>query len=177
MTPNKQRRVNAGLQKEELVVVVTGSYLPKCQAVTLIMASILKQLVVPRGKKTSATQGSSAPELDSESDPKPKLQTELEADRDSSTLPAQPQSPSPEAEYDKLLVRKKMITIFMCIDSAIIICAGVPKGARQQRCRDIPVPKQILNIQAVCHAWITMRPFSVLEYESVLRKNKPKKAL
>ncbi|KAF7660526.1 hypothetical protein LDENG_00280310 [Lucifuga dentata] len=66
------------------------------------MASILKQLVVPKGKKTSSVQGSSLPELDS--DPKLKLQPEFETNSDSTaTLPNQPQAPSPEAEYDKLL--------------------------------------------------------------------------
>lgn len=68
----------------------------------LIMASILKQLVVPKGKNTG--QGSTQPELDS--DPNPKR--EVEADPDSlDTLAAQPQSPSPEAEYDKLLVSRR----------------------------------------------------------------------
>lgn len=70
----------------------------------LIMASILKQLVVPKGKNTSTGQGSTQPELDS--DPNPKR--EVEADPDSlDTLAAQPQSPSPEAEYDKLLVSRR----------------------------------------------------------------------
>lgn len=62
------------------------------------MASILKQLVVPKGKTTSTGQ---EPELDSG----PNLKREVEADQDFlETLAAQPQSPSPEAEYDKLLV-------------------------------------------------------------------------
>jgi len=60
-----------------------------------IMASILKQLVVPKGRNSSTGQ-----ELDSDSDPK----REAEAD-------FLPQSPSPEAEYDKLLVRKKHISL------------------------------------------------------------------
>lgn len=69
------------------------------------MASILKQLVVPEGKNTSTGQGSSQPELDSD----PKLKREEEADLVSlETLAAQPQPPSPEAEYDKLLVGKKL---------------------------------------------------------------------
>ncbi|XP_071761468.2 oxidation resistance protein 1 isoform X1 [Centroberyx gerrardi] len=63
-----------------------------------------EQLLVPKGKQTSTSQGSSLPELNSDTDPKLRLQPELEADPDSSaTLPAQPHSPSPEAEYDKLL--------------------------------------------------------------------------
>lgn len=67
------------------------------------MASILKQLVVPKGKNTQTIRGSTQPELDSDPKPKP----EVETDPDSfDTLPAQPQSPSPEAEYDKLLVSK-----------------------------------------------------------------------
>lgn len=63
---------------------------------------IPRELVVPKGKNASTGQGSSHPEVDSESDPKKK--PEAEADQDSlDTLAAQPQSPSPEAEYDKLL--------------------------------------------------------------------------
>lgn len=69
------------------------------------MASILKQLVVPKGKNTSTGRGLSQPELDSDSDPNLR---EVEADPDSlDTLAAQPQSPSPEAEYDKLLVSRR----------------------------------------------------------------------
>lgn len=73
----------------------------------LIMASTLKQLLVPKGKHPSAGQGTSQPELDSDSDPN--LKREVESDRESvDTLAAQPQSPSPEAEYDKLLVSRKI---------------------------------------------------------------------
>lgn len=72
------------------------------------MASILKQLVVPKGKNTATGQGSSQPEPDFG----PKLKREAEADPDSlETFAAQPQPPSPEAEYDKLLVRKNN---FLC---------------------------------------------------------------
>lgn len=72
----------------------------------LIMASTLKQLLVPKGKHPSAGQGSPQPKLDSDSDAN--LKREVEADRESlDTLAAQPQSPSPEAEYDKLLVSRK----------------------------------------------------------------------
>ncbi|KAK5857497.1 hypothetical protein PBY51_010739 [Eleginops maclovinus] len=61
-----------------------------------------EQLVVPTGKNTSIGQGSSQPELDSDSDPK--LKREVNADLDSlETLAVSPQPPSPEAEYDKLL--------------------------------------------------------------------------
>ncbi|XP_023249519.1 oxidation resistance protein 1-like isoform X4 [Seriola lalandi dorsalis] len=67
---------------------------------TLIMASILKQLVVPKGKNTS--QGSSQPELKPDSDPKEKPKAEKDQDC-LDILPALPHSPSPEAEYDKLL--------------------------------------------------------------------------
>ncbi len=68
------------------------------------MASILKQLVVPKGKNTSSDQGSTHPELDP--DPNPKR--EVETDTDSlDTLAAHPHSPSPEAEYDKLLVSRR----------------------------------------------------------------------
>nr|XP_046268609.1 nuclear receptor coactivator 7 isoform X2 [Scatophagus argus] len=63
---------------------------------------IPRELVVPKGKNTSTSQGSSQADLDSGSDPNPKR--DVEADPDSlDILAAQPQSPSPEAEYDKLL--------------------------------------------------------------------------
>ncbi|XP_042356265.1 oxidation resistance protein 1 isoform X2 [Plectropomus leopardus] len=61
---------------------------------------IQKELVVPKGKNTSTSQGSSQPELDVD----PKQKREAEADPAClETLAAQPQPPSPEAEYDKLL--------------------------------------------------------------------------
>ncbi|XP_040916637.1 nuclear receptor coactivator 7 isoform X2 [Toxotes jaculatrix] len=65
-------------------------------------ALIPRELVVPKGKSTSTGQGSSQPELNSDSDPKERPKAEV--DRDClDTLPAPPHSPSPEAEYDKLL--------------------------------------------------------------------------
>lgn len=72
----------------------------------LNMASTLKQLLAAKGENTSTGQGSSQPELDSDSEPK--LKREVEAGPDPlDTLAAQPQSPLPEAEYDKLLVSRK----------------------------------------------------------------------
>lgn len=69
----------------------------------LTMAFSLKQLVVPKGKNTSPGEGSSHPELDSDTKERP----EAEVDQDLlNPLAAQPQSPSPEAEYDKLLVSR-----------------------------------------------------------------------
>lgn len=69
----------------------------------LTMAFSLKQLVVPKGKNTSPGEGSSHPELDSDTKERP----EAEVDQDPlNPLAAQPQSPSPEAEYDKLLVSR-----------------------------------------------------------------------
>ncbi len=70
------------------------------------MASTLKQLLVPKGKNSSAGQQTAQPEQNSDTDPEPKR--EIEADHDSSdSVAAQPQSPSPEAEYDKLLVSRE----------------------------------------------------------------------
>ncbi|XP_018519061.1 oxidation resistance protein 1 isoform X1 [Lates calcarifer] len=61
-----------------------------------------EQLVVPKGKNASTSQGSSQPGQNSDSDPKER--PEAEVDRDClDSLPAPPHSPSPEAEYDKLL--------------------------------------------------------------------------
>lgn len=61
---------------------------------------IARELVVPKGKNTSPGEGSSHPELDSDTKERP----EAEVDQDLlNPLAAQPQSPSPEAEYDKLL--------------------------------------------------------------------------
>lgn len=61
------------------------------------MASILKQLVVPKGKSSSAGPVSSQQGLD--------CKAKRQADPESlETLAAQTQPPSPEAEYDKLLV-------------------------------------------------------------------------
>ncbi|XP_030574571.1 nuclear receptor coactivator 7 isoform X2 [Archocentrus centrarchus] len=69
---------------------------PSSSSATLIA----RELVVPRGKNTSTSDGSSHPELDSD----PKESPEEQADQDClNPLAAQPQSPSPEAEYDKLL--------------------------------------------------------------------------
>lgn len=71
------------------------------------MASILKQLAVPKGKNTSTCHGRSQTELNSNSDPKEKH--DVEADQDSLDS-APPHSPSPEAEYDKLLVSREKIS-------------------------------------------------------------------
>ncbi|XP_069543787.1 nuclear receptor coactivator 7 isoform X2 [Brachyistius frenatus] len=61
-------------------------------------ALIPRELVIPKGKNTSLSQGSAHSQLD------PKEKPEVEADREHlDRLVAQPQSPSPEAEYDKLL--------------------------------------------------------------------------
>lgn len=78
------------------------------------MASILKQLAVPKAKNTSTGHGSSQTELNSNSDPREKQ--DVEADQDSlDTLSAPPHSPSPEAEYDKLLVSKEAILTFTVV--------------------------------------------------------------
>lgn len=70
------------------------------------MASILKQLVVPKAKSTSSMQESSHPDLDS--DPQPRAEVDTDPDSfDSLAAPAP--SPSPEAEYDKLLVSTKKL--------------------------------------------------------------------
>lgn len=74
------------------------------------MASTLKQLLVPKGKRSSSAGGSAQPGRDSRSDLS--LKREEEPDADSlDTLAAQPQSPSPEAEYDKLLVSRKTMDL------------------------------------------------------------------
>ena len=86
------------------------------------MASILKQLGV-KGKNALTSEGSSHPELSSDSGPTEKL----EADGHQScfdTLAAQPQSPSPEAEYDKLLVRGKISAPPAC-SSYLRLCISV----------------------------------------------------
>ncbi|MED6288784.1 hypothetical protein CHARACLAT_029886, partial [Characodon lateralis] len=65
---------------------------------------IVKEQLVSKRKDTSVSRKSSNPQLDSDSG----LNKKKEADQDClDSLTAQPQSPSPEAEYDKLLVRRE----------------------------------------------------------------------
>lgn len=73
------------------------------------MASILKQLAVPKRKNTSTSHGSSQTELNSNCDPKEKPDVEVDQEF-LDTLSAPSHSPSPEAEYDKLLVSKEKTT-------------------------------------------------------------------
>lgn len=68
------------------------------------MASILKQLLVPRGKNKTDSRVPSS--LEQKQDSCPKETSDMDRN-DVDALPGPPHSPSPEAEYDKLLVRRR----------------------------------------------------------------------
>lgn len=87
----------------------------------LIMTSILKQLVVPKGKSTSTGPGRSQPELNQDSEAQEKQKTEEDRNENLDPVPAPPHSPSPEAEYDKLLVSKSVDFTFCKLYIIVII--------------------------------------------------------